>query len=198
MTTLWIESDTEFIASSSLETTRQAGEEIGPEAQIATCPVIACAEFQLVPYRQGTRVRHALMAAALAAIRVNGSPVIGGLRVLNDQDEIRIGSQRMFFSAESTPVVEIYQQQTSGRRPRCPVCRAEIQDGQSVVRCPGCSRFHHQIDATDAAAAKPCWTYAPTCRFCEHPTSMSGEPTWRPDPDQLEKPDPDAMVGPMQ
>lgn len=137
--------------------------------------------FCVVPFRDGTRPSYALIVTADVHVRVNGQVVVGRLHILQHQDELVVGSQQIFFSAESTPVVEIYRHDDSGRRPRCPVCRAEIQDGQAVVRCPGCSRLFHQLEATETKPAKPCWTYSPACRFCEHPTSMSGEPTWRPD-----------------
>ena len=142
-------------------------------------------DFRIVAFRDGARPSHALIAVAGVRVRVNGPVIIGGLCVLEHRDELRIGSQQMFFSAESVPILEIYQHGDSGRRPRCPVCRAEIRDGQSVVRCPGCSRLHHQVDAADASPGMPCWTYSPACRFCEHPTSMSGEPAWRPDEEQF-------------
>jgi hypothetical protein len=138
---------------------------------------------RIVPFRDGNRPGHVLMARGDASVRVNGADVVGGLRVLEHKDELIVGGRRLYFSAESQPVVEVYQHDGSRRRPRCPICRAEIQDGQTIVRCPGCSRIYHQIEAAGDAPAKPCWTYAPTCRFCGHPTSMSGEPTWRPDDD---------------
>lgn len=137
--------------------------------------------FCIVEFFLGPRREAALITVEGIRARVNGSLVVGGFRVLQHKDEVRIGSTQLFYSAESVPVLEVYQHEGSTRRPRCPVCRAEIHDGQTFVRCPCCSRLHHQIDATDDSPGMPCWTYSPACRFCEHPTSMSGEPTWRPD-----------------
>jgi hypothetical protein len=140
--------------------------------------------FRIAQFRDGTTTRHALVAGSDVPIRVNGQAIAGGFRVMHHKDELVMGAERMFFSAESTPVVEAYRHDESRRRPRCAVCRAEVLDGQSVVRCPGCSRVYHQIAASDDAPEKPCWTYAPKCRFCEHPTSLSGEPSWRPECEQ--------------
>ena len=98
----------------------------------------------------------ALIAGGEVSIYVNGSAVIGGIHVLRHKDELVVDGARAYFSAESTPVVEVYQHDGSRRRPRCPICRGEIQDGQSIVRCPGCSRISHQIAATaDAALDAP-------------------------------------------
>jgi hypothetical protein len=137
--------------------------------------------LRVVPFRDGNKSSLALLVGQQVAVRVNGWPVIGGIRVLDHKDEITIGAQRMYFSAESQPVVATYRNDGSRRRPRCPICRAEVQDDQQIVCCPGCSRIYHQTTATADVQAKPCWTYAAECRFCGHPTSMSGEPTWRPD-----------------
>jgi hypothetical protein len=107
-------------------------------------------------------------------VRVNGEPVLGGLRRLAHKDEILLASARMFFSLESTPTVVIFHAPAGGRAPVCPICRGPIRDGSEAVQCPGCGRWFHQAD-------KPCWTYAPTCRFCNHPTPFAAEAAWRPD-----------------
>ena len=159
----------------------EAGFSTGTAAGGASAPGGTGTEFRIVPFRDGSRPSHALIVIGDVPVRVNGQSATGRLHILRHKDELMVGSQQMFFSAESTPVVEIYRHGESGRRPRCPVCRAEVQDEQTVVRCPGCSRLYHQLEATETQPEKPCWTYSPECRFCEHPTSLSGEPTWRPD-----------------
>ncbi len=159
-------------------------ESSAPSVDPAVYHNAADCEFSIVPFRDGTRPNHALIAGGLTPVRVNGLAVVGSLRVLDHKDELMLGESQMFFSAESAPVVETYQHDGSTRLPRCPVCRGEIADGHTVVCCPGCSRIYHLLDATDGSPAKPCWTYSPTCRFCEHPTSMSGEPTWQPEVDE--------------
>jgi len=137
--------------------------------------------LRILAFQSEQGAEHALLIGCDCQVRVNGLPVLGGICVLQHRDEILVGSRRVFFSAESTPEVEVFQHVGPHRRPRCPVCRGELLDQQPVVHCPGCGRIYHQIPATEAAPAKPCWTYSATCRFCNHPTSLSGEPTWCPD-----------------
>jgi hypothetical protein len=112
---------------------------------------------------------------------VNGHPVLGGLRLLGHQDEVLVGRLRFFFSAESKPVIVPFRPSAGSRLPTCPVCRGPIREGEKAVECPGCGRWHHQADTSAHGRARHCWTYAATCRFCSHPTSLSGEPGWRPE-----------------
>jgi hypothetical protein len=108
-------------------------------------------------------------------VRVNGLPVLGGLRLLGHKDEVLAEGARFFFSVESAPEVVVFQLPPGGRAPICPVCRGPVREGAQVVQCPGCSRWFHQLEA------KPCWTYAPACRFCNHPTPLVAGSAWRPD-----------------
>jgi hypothetical protein len=112
-----------------------------------------------------------------AAARVNGRPVLGGLRVLEHKDEVIHGRSRFFYSAESAPVLVAFRRAEGARSPTCPLCRGPVRDGDPAVQCPGCGRWFHQ-------SAKPCWTYAPTCRFCNHPTALDGAAGWRPEAEE--------------
>jgi hypothetical protein len=136
----------------------------------------------LVRFGRGSDRGTALLARG--APRVNGQPVLGGLRVLEHADEVILGRVRFFFSAESTPVVVVFRRDGDARSPTCPLCRGPIRDGEQAVQCPGCSRWFHQTVPEGDRAGKPCWTYAPSCRFCNHPTSLSGEPAWRPEAEE--------------
>jgi hypothetical protein len=107
--------------------------------------------------------------------RVNGEPVLGGLRLLGHRDEILVEDARLFFSLELTPEVTVFRLVAGERAPTCPVCRGPVKDENEAVRCPGCGRWFHQ------AAARSCWTYAPACRFCDHPTPLTGAAAWRPE-----------------
>lgn len=151
----------------------------------SACDDIHNDQIRIVAFRDGTRPSFALLAARDVLVRVNGLVVVAGMRVLQHKDELWVGAEQMFFSAESTPVAEIFQGNTSKRPSRCPICRDAMRDGQQVVRCPGCSRLFHQIEATNETPARLCWTYLSECKFCEHPTSMTGEPTWRPDEEEF-------------
>ena len=74
-----------------------------------------------------------------------------------------------------------FPREEAARSPTCPLCRGPVRDGDRAVQCPGCGRWFHQTDAAEGKPAKPCWTYAPTCRFCNHPTALGGEHGWRPE-----------------
>jgi hypothetical protein len=117
-------------------------------------------------------------------VRVNGRPVLGGVHVLEHKDEILVAGGRLFFSMETTPVAVPFRLAAGAPVPTCPICRGPIKDGQQAVQCPGCSRWFHQLDAAEGRPAKPCWTYAPTCRFCNHPTSFAAESAWKPETEE--------------
>jgi len=114
-------------------------------------------------------------------VRDNGQPVLGGLRVLEHKDEILLAEKRLIFSMETAPLVTVYRLDECVRPAICPICRGPIRDGMQAVRCPGCGRWFHQLDAEKARPAKSCLKYAPTCRFCSHPTTFDAESVWRPE-----------------
>jgi hypothetical protein len=122
-----------------------------------------------------------LMVRAGLWARVNGLPVLGGLRLLQHKDEVLVLGGRLYFSVETTPAITTYRVPEGGRAAVCPICRGPIKDGMQAVQCPGCARWFHQAEAADGRPAKPCWIYAPTCRFCGHPTAFDAEAAWRPD-----------------
>jgi hypothetical protein len=152
----------------------------GREWRSLSLPFNALENLSVVRFGSGSEVGVALVAREGVLVRVNGRPVLGGLRVLEHRDELLLGQERLFYSAESTPLVVAFHNAAGGRSPTCPLCRGPIRDGEQAVQCPGCARWFHQIAATTDAPGKPCWTYAETCRFCQHPTALSGEPTWHP------------------
>ncbi len=109
--------------------------------------------------------------------RVNGQPILGGMRVLTHRDEVLLGSIRFYYSAQRTPCVVVFRSAEGARAPVCPVCRGPIVQNGSAVQCPGCGRWYHQSEPS----GRQCWTYSGSCRFCEHPTSLTGETIWRPE-----------------
>jgi hypothetical protein len=122
-----------------------------------------------------------LMVRPPVWVRVNGRPILGGLRVLGHWDEILVNHRRLYFSRETTPTVVSFALAAGERPPTCPICRGPIRAGSQSVQCPGCSRWFHQAEPLEGSPAKPCWTYAPTCRFCSHPTAFTAEAAWRPE-----------------
>src|SRR5262249_50821649 len=97
-------------------------------------------DVRLVRFGAGAEAGFGLLARTGAHVRVTGLPIAGGLHVLRHRDEVLLGRQRFWFSAESTPVVTTFQLREGERRPTCPVCRGPVKDGEQAVRCPGCDR----------------------------------------------------------
>jgi len=125
----------------------------------------------------GDKEHWVLLSAPISqAVAVNGMPVVLGMRVLHDRDEIRVPrAPRMFFSTEQIARVEPYV--AGGRRGKCPRCDSEIVEGSPSVRCPQCGVAHHQ----DPASEMGCWTYARTCASCPQPTGLDLGYTWTPE-----------------
>lgn len=112
--------------------------------------------------------------------RVNGRRVRGGLVMLHHRDEIQTGRNTFYYSSHALPEVAVYR--LSGSRPaNCPICRGSLEEGVMAVRCPGCHRWFHQIPSRGDHRGLNCWTYSEKCRFCGHPTDLTGRQLWRPD-----------------
>ena len=130
----------------------------------------------------GTLVRSAgprqdwhLLAPEASEVTVNGYRLSGGLRTLQDRDEIRIpGVGTLFFSTERLATVEPLPE--SARDVCCPRCRQTVTPGTNAVRCPGCGVWHH------ASPELACWTYAPGCAMCGQLTAMDAGYQWTPQP----------------
>lgn len=126
-----------------------------------------------------------LFGPRTGTVRVNGFPLVGGLRLLRDRDEIRVdgaGIGRCFFSTEEPPRIESYSPPRAGadsldpeHAPRCPRCQEPLSAGEPVVRCPGCRVLFHQ----DPENGLPCWTYG-NCSICGRETDLDGGHLWSP------------------
>jgi hypothetical protein len=117
----------------------------------------------------------ALISPARPSVRVNGRAVAAGLRVMEDRDEIRIGDSRFFFSAES--IAEVVEFPGAVRPVFCGRCRLPIATGSPAVCCPDCGIWHHQGGPEN----RLCWTYAPTCSYCQTQTELGSELKWAPE-----------------
>ncbi len=116
----------------------------------------------------------ALVASPSFPVRLNGRVPAAGLRVLVDQDEIRVGgSARYFFSTETLASVEPFP--GAERAVFCGRCRQQIGTGASAVRCPGCGVWYDESQET------PCWSYSPNCAFCETRTALDSGFKWTPE-----------------
>lgn len=106
---------------------------------------------------------------------VNGQPLLGGVCVLQHQDEILLTGTRLYFSLESRPEISSFEPGAGARVSKCAVCRVALKPGDRVVACPRCGRVFHQNDADPQG--KKCWTYAAQC-LCGHPTALTGDAWW--------------------
>jgi hypothetical protein len=115
-----------------------------------------------------------------SASRVNGEPLVLGVRVLENRDEIRFaGGARVYFSTEQVARPERFS--GAGRRIVCPRCSCEIAAGDLVVRCPqpSCRLLHHHHEIEQDS----CWLSAPACARdgCAQKTSFEVETRWTPE-----------------
>lgn len=110
------------------------------------------------------------------ALRLNGTALVTGIRVLSHRDELRLAgvAGRAFFSLEGLAAVVPFEGLEGSR---CPRCQQPIQPGTPAVRCPQprCGVWHHESDEF------PCWTYSPTCSLCDQSTELEGGFRWTPD-----------------
>jgi hypothetical protein len=128
----------------------------------------------LQQYSTGRQDQWVLLAPKCTPVAVNGLPVLAGIKVLQDRDEIRfVGTnRRIFYSTER--LVRIEEFGGSEREISCPRCKQEIQEGSGVVRCPQCDVVHHQTEGLS------CWTYSNHCSLCDQPTALDAGYRWTP------------------
>jgi hypothetical protein len=106
-------------------------------------------------------------------VTVNGLPLLAGLRVLRDRDEVCAGGHQVFFSTERLARVEPF---PGAAQPiYCARCKDVIERGADAVRCPDCGLWCHQTADT------PCWTYGETCALCPQPTDLDASYRWTPE-----------------
>jgi hypothetical protein len=132
------------------------------------------AEAILLWSDSGSGTRWVLMTAS-DSVRVNGLPLTTGIHVLDDRDEICLGTpQPIYFSTEVPAAVEVFP--GFARPVVCPRCTLEIAPGtQAAVRCPNCGVWHHQSEEY------PCWTYSPRCALCGQATELGIGFRWSPE-----------------
>ncbi|MEW6207429.1 MAG: hypothetical protein AB1631_03625 [Acidobacteriota bacterium] len=116
-----------------------------------------------------------VVAGADQTVHINEFPLSLGIRALSDKDRIWVsGVGSFFFSTESLAAVERFP--GAEQKIFCPRCKLEIEEGQSAVKCPQCSRWHHQTDEMK------CWTYTKHCALCPQMTSLDAGYRWMPEP----------------
>jgi hypothetical protein len=106
-----------------------------------------------------------LLSGRGRTVSINGFPLPGGIRVLDDRDEIRIDEAgTLFFSTEVQARIELF---PGGDGPvHCARCKNGIEPGTPAARCPRCDIWHHESEDT------PCWRYSVSCAMCDQPTDL--------------------------
>lgn len=173
MSHLWIEEQPGDWAAMPLNQPRVALELLSPAVNRSGGANDRRLPVTLVRHPERARAPWHLLAASGTDVWVNGIPLVGGLRVLDDRDHIRIGDDgRFFFSTEDLARVD--PMPGADKAMVCPRCRQPIERGTAAVRCPQCALWHHQ------SSELPCWTYSPTCALCPQPTALDAGFQWTP------------------
>ena len=121
------------------------------------------------------------------SVFVNGDPLLLGIRVLTDRDELRIGGEPPFyFSSERLAKVEPFP--GVDRRTFCARCKTEIYEGTPAVKCPNCNVWCHESGSEASgpgseADALPCWSYPGTvsCPMCGQSNDFDAGYRWTPE-----------------
>jgi hypothetical protein len=122
----------------------------------------------------GSRARWIAIGSGL---RVNGTPLSLGIRVLKNRDALTTpDGTRFFFTDEEPARIEAFPGLGEGKPGTCARCRTAIAPGELAVRCPGCGAWSHETENL------PCWTYegAVACPLCSQP-NLLGVCPWTPD-----------------
>lgn len=116
----------------------------------------------------------ALIAGQGTDVRVNGTTLASGIRILDDKDEITVGyNPPIFYSTERLASVEEYP--GADATAFCPRCKQALRPNHPAVKCPGCSVFYHQSEEL------PCWTYSEVCALCPQVTALDSGYQWSPE-----------------
>lgn len=111
-----------------------------------------------------------LLCAADSNVLVNGSPTFG-IRILADRDEVRVGRQQFYFSAERVVRPEPF---AGPDGTRCARCGIAILKETLAAQC-GCGLWFHESQDSG------CFLYADRCCGCESPTAIDAGFCWSPD-----------------
>lgn len=134
-------------------------------------------EAQTILVRMATESdeKFVLLCPVGFAVRVNGSSMPLGLRVLRDHDLVEItGSPtqtfRAVFSNERKAKVVAFAEAHS---PNCPRCIQPIAHNDPAAQCVNCQAWFH------ASQQLPCFDYAP-CSLCGCRMTLGGDFLWTP------------------
>jgi hypothetical protein len=128
----------------------------------------------LPPDAAGVSPSWTLLGGRGASLRVNGQPLVLGVRALRDRDEISIAGHRCFFSTEELAGIVPFP--GLAQLAYCPRCKQKMEFGVPAVACPRCRAWHHQSEKF------PCWTYGSSCALCQtQSTALEAGYSWTPE-----------------
>jgi len=109
-----------------------------------------------------------------SALRINGTALATGIRVLSHRDELCLTgvAGRVFFSLEGLARVDPF---AGVEGSHCPRCQQPIEPGTPAVRCPQCKVWYHESEEFG------CWSYSATCSLCDQPTEFGAGFRWTPE-----------------
>jgi len=108
--------------------------------------------------------RRACALLAREGVTVNGLAALP-IQLLNDRDEIRVDGEFFYFACDGVPQESVLQ---SAAPLRCARCLGDLENGDRVMRCPGCVAHHHPA----------CWFEGNGCQKCQHPARSL---VWKPE-----------------
>ena len=124
--------------------------------------------------RRGAEASWVLISGREREVRLNGVPLMLGVRVVADRDEIFVaGVGKLYFSTESLARAASFPgaEQTL----YCPRCKQAVEQETQAVRCPQCRVWYHHSEDL------PCWSYTETCALCPQPTALDAGYRWTPE-----------------
>jgi hypothetical protein len=128
----------------------------------------------LPPDAAGVSPAWTLLGAREASLRVNGLPLLLGIRALRDRDEVSFAGHRCFFSTEELARLEPFP--GLAQPAYCPRCKQKVEPGEPAIACPRCRAWHHQSERF------PCWTYDTVCALCQmQTTALDAGYSWTPE-----------------
>jgi hypothetical protein len=153
--------------------------ECGHDGRLGITPGVSDrALAAIVPFEE-SRVWHAALLTRTAggACLLNGFPPLAAA-VLEERDELIVGSQVFYFGAHGVAVKEHF---VEGDEPaRCPRCKGGITAGDAVMRCPACRAAHHEgaLEQTPGEIRR-CFSYfGEPCAACGRSAEEVG---WSPE-----------------
>ncbi len=107
----------------------------GREWRALPLPFNALANLSVTAFGAGSESGVALVVRdGVSARRQRAAGSWRGCACWNTATNCSSGKNRLFYSAESTPLVVAFHNAAGSQTPTCPLCRGPIRDGQQAVQ----------------------------------------------------------------